>query len=226
MDKNQENHFDQYAYDWWNKAGYYKLLHKLNPVRVEYIESKYNLKGKKILDVGCGGGLLTEELHKKGAVVTGIDSSAKSIKIAQQHAKQQNFDITYIHKSIFETSFLKEFDCIICFEMIEHIDFPNLLLEKILEISKDNSSLFLSTLNRNLKSFIFAKLIAEYLLEYVAKGTHQYSKFITPYELTKMIEENQYTLSSLDGLKFNPISESFLLTNNIDINYFLYAERK
>tara|TARA_Y100000768_G_scaffold320711_1_gene256561 strand:+ start:15319 stop:16035 length:717 start_codon:yes stop_codon:yes gene_type:complete len=226
MNENQENLFDEYAYDWWNKTGYYKLLHKLNPVRLQYIQSKFNLKGKKVLDIGCGGGLLTEELCKAGALVTGIDSSAKSIKIAQQHAKEHNYEINYINKSIFESSFSKKFDCIICFEMIEHINSPNLLLKKILEISKDNSSLFLSTLNRNLKSFIFAKLVAEYVLKYVPKGTHQYSKFITPYELTKMIEGNKFALNSLDGIKFNPLEESFLLSNNIDINYFLYAKRK
>ena len=226
MNNNQEDHFDQYAYDWWNKTGYYKLLHKLNPIRLKYIQSKYNIKGKKILDIGCGGGILTEELYKKGAIVTGIDSSAKSIKIAQHHAQEQDFNITYINESIFESSFIKEFDCIICFEMIEHIDTPSYLLKKILEVSKDDSSLFLSTLNRNLKSFIFAKLIAEYILNYVPKGTHQYYKFLTPYELTQMIEENKYVLNDLDGLKFNPIDESFSLSNNIDINYFLYAERQ
>ncbi len=226
MNINQEDHFDQYAYDWWNKAGYYKLLHRLNPIRLKYIQSKYNLSEKRVLDIGCGGGLLSEELCKNGAIVTGIDSSSKSIKIAKQHAKEQGLDITYINESIFKSSFVKEFDCIVCFEMIEHIESPNLLFKKILEISKKDSSLFLSTLNRNLKSFIFAKLIAEYILEYVPKGTHQYSKFITPYELSKMLEENEYILNTLDGLKFNPINESFALTNDIDINYFLYAERQ
>tara|TARA_B100001057_G_scaffold495499_1_gene594657 strand:- start:4 stop:684 length:681 start_codon:yes stop_codon:yes gene_type:complete len=226
MDKNQEGHFDHYAYDWWNKAGYYKLLHKLNPIRLEYIQSNYDLKGKRILDIGCGGGLLTEELHKKGAIVTGIDSSAKSIKIAKQHAKEQNFDITYINESVFDSSFEKKFDCIICFEMIEHIDMPNDLVKKILEISNKDTSLFLSTLNRNLKSFVFAKLIAEYVLKYVPKGTHQYSKFITPYELTKIIEQNQYQLNRIDGLTFNPINESFFLSDNIDINYFIHAKRQ
>tara|TARA_Y100000768_G_scaffold387249_1_gene377944 strand:+ start:656 stop:1336 length:681 start_codon:yes stop_codon:yes gene_type:complete len=226
MKENQEDHFDQYAYDWWNKAGYYKLLHKLNPIRLDYIESNYSLKGKKVLDIGCGGGLLTEELHKKGAIVTGIDSSSKSIKIAKKHAEEQSFNITYLNESVFNSSFSQQFDCVVCFEMIEHIDMPNLLLEKILEISKDNSILFLSTLNRNLKSFIFAKILAEYVLKYVPKGTHQYSKFITPYELTKMIESNHYSLKSLDGLKFNPLNESFSISENIDINYFLYAQRQ
>ena len=226
MNNNQEDLFDQYAYDWWNKTGYYKLLHKLNPIRLKYIQSKYNIKGKKILDIGCGGGILTEELYKKGALVTGIDSSHKSINIAKKHAKEQGFKINYLNESVFNTTFKKEFDCIICFEMIEHINSPNDLLKKIFEVSKDNSSLFLSTINRNLKSFIFAKLFAEYILNYVPKGTHQYSKFITPYELTQKIEENEYKLESIDGLKFNPINESFSLSNDVDINYFLYAERQ
>jgi len=225
MNNNHEDLFDQYAYDWWNKTGYYKLLHKLNPIRLEYIESKYKIKGMKILDIGCGGGILTEELYKKGAHVTGIDASSKSIKIAQQHAKEQGFDITYTNQSIFDSSFKNKFDCVICFEMIEHIDAPNDLLKKIYEISKDDSSLFFSTINRNLKSFIFAKLVAEYLLNYVPKGTHQYSKFITPYELTNMIEKKKYKLKNIDGLKYDPINESFSLSDNTDINYFLYAER-
>lgn len=226
MNNNQEDIFDQYAYDWWNKTGYYKLLHKLNPIRLKYIQSKYNIKGKKILDIGCGGGILTEELYKKGAFVTGIDSSHKSINIAKKHAKEQGFKIDYLNESVFNTTFKKEFDCIICFEMIEHINSPSDLLKKIFEVSKDNSSLFLSTINRNLKSFIFAKLFAEYILNYVPKGTHQYSKFITPYELTQKIEENEYKLTGLDGLKFNPIDESFSLSDDLDINYFLYAERQ
>jgi len=226
MNNNQEDLFDQYAYDWWNKTGYYKLLHKLNPIRLKYIQSKYNIKGKKILDIGCGGGILTEELYKKGALVTGIDSSHKSINIAKKHAKEQGFKINYLNESVFNTTFKKEFDCIICFEMIEHINSPNDLLKKIFGVSKDNSSLFLSTINRNLKSFIFAKLFAEYILNYVPKGTHQYSKFITPYELKQKIEENEYKLKGLDGLKFNPINESFSLSDDVDINYFLYAERQ
>ena len=111
MNNNQEDLFDQYAYDWWNKTGYYKLLHKLNPIRLKYIQSKYNIKGKKILDIGCGGGILTEELYKKGALVTGIDSSHKSINIAKKHAKEQGFKINYLNESVFNATFKKEFDC-------------------------------------------------------------------------------------------------------------------
>mgnify|MGYP001464283771 FL=1 len=222
---NQESHFDEFAYDWWNKSGHYKLLHRLNPIRLKYILSRCNLNGKKVLDIGCGGGILSEELCKHGAKVTGIDSSSKSISIAKQHAKQNNYDIKYINKSIFEITDLDIYDFVICFEMIEHISEPNDLIKKIKEHSSKKSGLFLSTINRNLKSFVLAKIMAEYILNYVPKGTHQYAKFITPYELTKMLEKNSYKLNDISGLNFNPLDESFHLSSNTDINYFLYAEK-
>jgi len=228
MDKkelNQESHFDEFAYDWWNKSGHYKLLHRLNPIRLQYILSKCNLNKKKVLDIGCGGGILSEELCKQGAKVTGIDSSSKSISIAKQHAEQNNYDIKYINKSIFEITDLGIYDFVICFEMIEHINKPNDLIKKIKEHSSKNSGLFLSTINRNLKSFMLAKIMAEYVLNYVPKGTHQYAKFITPYELTKMLENYNYRLNDISGLNFNPLDESFHLSSNTDINYFLYAEK-
>ena len=224
-ESNQESHFDEFAYDWWNKSGHYKLLHRLNPIRLEYILSKCNINDKRVLDIGCGGGILAEQLHKQGAVVTGIDSSSKSITIARQHAKEQNYDIEYINKSIFDITDCNSFDFIVCFEMIEHIDKPNELIKKINEISAKKSGLFLSTINRNLKSFVLAKIMAEYVLNYVPRGTHQYAKFITPYELTKMLENNNYNLNGMSGLDFNPIDGSFILSNNTDINYFMYAEK-
>ena len=228
MDKkelNQESHFDEFAYDWWNKSGHYKLLHRLNPIRLQYILSKCNLNNKKVLDIGCGGGILSEELCKQGAEVTGIDSSSKSISIARQHAEQNNYDIKYINKSIFKITDLGIYDFVVCFEMIEHINEPNDLIKKIKEHSSKKSGLFLSTINRNLKSFMLAKIMAEYVLNYVPKGTHQYAKFITPYELTKMLENNNYKLNDISGLNFNPLEESFNLSSNTDINYFLYAEK-
>ena len=228
MDKkelNQESHFDEFAYDWWNKSGHYKLLHRLNPIRLEYILSKCSLNKKNVLDIGCGGGILSEELCKQGAKVTGIDSSSKSISIAKQHAEQNNYDIKYINKSIFEITDLGTYDFIICFEMIEHINEPNDLIKKIKELSSKKSGLFLSTINRNLKSFMLAKIMAEYILNYVPRGTHQYAKFITPYELTKMLENNNYKLNDISGLNFNPLDEAFHLSSNTDINYFLYAEK-
>ena len=222
---NQRNVFDEYAYDWWNKTGHHKLLHKLNPLRLEYISSRLEIKNKKILDIGCGGGILSEELSKMGAKVTGIDFSKKSISIAKKHAQEENLDIEYINGSILDISNLGKYDCIICFEMIEHIHEPKRLIEKIESVSQKKSHLFMSTINRNLKSFIFAKIFAEYILEVVPKGTHQYSKFVTPYELSMMLEKTKFNISSIDGILFNPINESFALDKNTDVNYFLYAEK-
>jgi 2-polyprenyl-6-hydroxyphenyl methylase/3-demethylubiquinone-9 3-methyltransferase len=224
-DQNQESLFDEYAYDWWNKSGHYKLLHKLNPIRLKYILSKCNLNGKDILDIGCGGGLLSEELSKNGANVTGIDSSKKSISIATQHAKEKNLAIEYKNKSIFDLEETKSFDYIVCFEMIEHISNPDMLINKINKITKSQSMIFLSTINRNLKSFILAKIMAEYILNYVPKGTHQYEKFITPYELTSLLEGHNFKVENIDGLSFNPLEESFSISSDTYINYFINAKK-
>ena len=222
---NQEDLFDEYAYDWWNKTGNYKLLHNLNPLRLEYISSRLEIKNKKILDIGCGGGILSEELSKMGAKVTGIDSSKKSINIAKKHAKEQGLEIEYINGSILDASSLGSYDCVVCFEMIEHIHEPKKLIEKIGTITQKKSQLFISTINRNLKSFIFAKIFAEYILNVVPRGTHQYAKFITPYELNNMLEQHNFNINSIDGILFNPINESFALGNDTEVNYFLHAEK-
>ncbi len=222
---NQEALFDEYAYDWWNKTGNHKLLHKLNPLRLQYISSRLEIKDKKILDIGCGGGILSEELSKMGARVTGIDSSKKSINIAKKHAKEQDLEIEYINGSILDESSLGDYDCVVCFEMIEHIHEPKKLIKKIGAITQKKSHLFMSTINRNLKSFIFAKIFAEYILNVVPRGTHQYAKFITPYELNNMLEQHNFNISSIDGISFNPINESFALGNNTEVNYFLHAKK-
>ena len=222
---NQEKLFDEYAYDWWNKTGNYKLLHKLNPLRLEYISSRIEIKNKKVLDIGCGGGILSEELCKMGAKVTGIDSSKKSINIAKKHAKEQDLEIEYINASILDASNLGDYDCVVCFEMIEHVHEPKKIIEKIGTITQKKSHLFMSTINRNLKSFIFAKIFAEYILNVVPRGTHQYAKFITPYELHNILEEHNFKTSSIDGILFNPINESFTLGNDTEVNYFLHAKK-
>mgnify|MGYP001314261973 CR=1 FL=1 len=225
INNNQENHFDEYAFDWWNKTGNYELLHNLNPCRLEYILSRFELKNKKILDVGCGGGIFSEELSKFGAKVTGIDSSTKSVNIAKQHAKENNLDIEYINGSILDIENLEKYDCIVCFEMIEHINEPNKLIEKIESLSTKGTHLFMSTINRNIKSFIFAKVMAEYILKFVPLGTHQYAKFVTPYEINELLEINDFKLKSIDGIAFNPVSKSFKLSKNPDINYFIHAQK-
>ena len=225
QDNNQESHFDEYAFDWWNKTGNYKLLHNLNPLRLDYVSSRFELRSKKILDIGCGGGIFSEELSRYGAKVTGIDSSKKSVNIAKQHAKENNLDIEYRNGSVLDMKDLQKYDCIVCFEMIEHINEPIRLIEKIDSMSSKGTHLFMSTINRNLKSFIFAKIMAEYVFKIVPLGTHQYSKFVTPYELDTLLGTKGFELKSIDGISFNPISESFSISKNPDINYFIHAQK-
>jgi 2-polyprenyl-6-hydroxyphenyl methylase/3-demethylubiquinone-9 3-methyltransferase len=139
--------------------------------------------------------------------------------------KRKNLAIEYKNKSIFDLEETKCFDYVICFEMIEHINYPDMLIDKINKITKNQSMIFLSTINRNLKSFILAKIVAEYVLNYVPKGTHQYGKFITPYELTSLLEGYNFKVENIDGLSFNPLEESFSITKNTNINYFINAKK-
>ena len=199
--------FDKYAYEWWNKRGPYKLLHNLTPLRLKYIKDQVDLKNKRILDIGCGGGLLCEALYDAGAIVYGLDASKKTIEIARNHASERDIDITYICESF--DNFVKKndqkFDHVVCFEMIEHVDDQNQLVADIGTLLNKKSKVFFSTINRNLMSFVFAKLLAEYVFNIVPKNTHTYDKFIKPSELNRMLEKNSFKADDITGVKFNPI---------------------
>ena len=223
---NQEDLFDEYAYDWWNKTGNYKLLHKLNPLRLEYILSRLEIKNKKILDIGCGGGILSEELSKMGAKGTGIDSSKKSIIIAKEHAKEQDLEIEYINGSILDVSNLGEYDCVVCFEMIEHIHDQKKLIKKIGNISQKKSHLFMSTINRNLKSFIFAILGAEYILNILPQGTHEFEKLIKPSEMKDYIDRASLVFEEVKGMSYLPFLDIVRLTDDPSVNYIIHATKK
>ena len=220
--------FDKYAYEWWNKRGPYKLLHNLTPLRLKYIQDQVDLKNKRILDIGCGGGLLCEALYDVGAIVYGLDASKKTIEIARNHANERGLDITYICDSF--DNFVKKndqkFDHVICFEMIEHVDDQNQLVADIETLLNKKSKVFFSTINRNLMSFVFAKLLAEYVFNIVPKNTHTYDKFIKPSELNRMLEINSFKTDDITGVKFNPIRQDFLLSDFNKINYFLTASKK
>ena len=220
--------FDKYAYEWWNKRGPYKLLHNLTPLRLKYIQDQVDLKNKRILDIGCGGGLLCEALYEEGAIVYGLDASEKTIEIARNHASERGLDITYICESF--DDFVKKndqkFDHVVCFEMIEHVDDQNQLVADIGTLLNKKSKVFFSTINRNLMSFVFAKLLAEYVFNIVPKNTHTYDKFIKPSELNRMLEKNSFKTDDITGVKFNPIRQDFLLSDFNKINYFLTASKK
>jgi len=228
MSSNKEEieNFDKYAHEWWNKRGPYKLLHNLTPVRVEYIKEYTDFKNKKILDIGCGGGLLSEVMAEAGGDVTGIDASKETIKIAKNHAKEKKLKIDYKKNTLEE--FIKtnkqKYDFVICFEMIEHVSNQDNLIKNLLKVCKKDSKVFFSTINRNVLSFIFAKIIAEYVLHLVPKNTHTYEKFIKPSELNMLLENNGFKTIDITGVKFNPLSQSFKLSSFTEINYFLSAE--
>ncbi len=228
LDKKEISNFDEHAHEWWNKRGPYKLIHNLTPLRMEYITNQITLEDMEILDIGCGGGILAEELSKKGANVTGIDASEKTIEIAKQHSQENNLKINY-ECSTLENHLKKskkKYDSIICFELIEHVPDQLKLINDISKVSKKGSKLFLSTINRNIVSFLFAKVIAEYILKIVPQGTHQYEKFIKPSELNKILEKSNYKTIDIKGVKLNPIDFTFSFSSITKINYFMTSTKQ
>tara|TARA_Y100000992_G_scaffold297288_1_gene260680 strand:+ start:838 stop:1536 length:699 start_codon:yes stop_codon:yes gene_type:complete len=231
MDINQDikevENFENHAHQWWNKRGPYKLIHNLTPLRLNYLENITKIENTKILDIGCGGGLLSEELTKKGASVTGIDASEKTIKIAKNHAKENNLKIEYIHTTLdqYIKSSKKKFDIVICFELIEHVPDAAKLIENISSVINKKGYIFLSTINRNILSFIFAKVLAEYVFNIVPQGTHQYKRFIKPFELYELLGNSKFKTEDITGVKFNPIDSSFSFSSFNKINYFLSAKK-
>ncbi len=227
VDKNEIDNFDQHASEWWNPRGPYKMLHKLNPLRLKYIGDKIDISGKTVLDIGCGGGILSEELSKKGATVYSIDASEKTIRIAKDHAKESNLEINYQCCTL--DQFIKKnkikFDCIICFELIEHVPDPQQLLSDISKIAKKDSDLFLSTINRNIESFLLAKVVAEYILRIVPKGTHEYDKFLKPSEVSSILTGLNFKIDEIKGMILNIFTNDFELSKFTNINYFVHAKK-
>jgi 2-polyprenyl-6-hydroxyphenyl methylase/3-demethylubiquinone-9 3-methyltransferase len=225
--------FSQYAEDWWNPDGAFRPLHRLNPVRLAYVRdracayfgrptgSRQSLKGLKILDVGCGGGLLAEPLARLGGAVTGIDASKETIAIANQHAKAMRLAINYHVSSVEELARKKmRYDLITALEVIEHVADVDSFLAGLTALLKPGGLLIMSTLNRTPKSFLLGIVAAEYILGWIPRGTHDWKKFIRPSELVKRLEENGLRASDLTGLIFNPLRGEFeLRKDDLDVNY-------
>lgn len=228
IDEKEINNFDSFAHQWWNKRGPYKLIHNLTPLRLDYIQKHLDIKNSNILDIGCGGGILAEELTDKGANVTGLDASKKTIKIANDHAKEKGFNINYLNTSLEEhiKKNNQKYDGIVCFELIEHVPDQLKLIQDISSICKKGTRVFLSTINRNIISFALAKIMAEYILNIVPEGTHQYKKFIKPSELAKMLEMADLNIDNIKGVKLNPFDYSFTYSSITKINYFMTATKK
>ncbi|MCL2566654.1 MAG: bifunctional 2-polyprenyl-6-hydroxyphenol methylase/3-demethylubiquinol 3-O-methyltransferase UbiG [Alphaproteobacteria bacterium] len=221
--------FSSIAEDWWKDGGKFKILHNFNKVRVDYIAdilNQHNLSNIEILDVGCGGGILSESFAKLGYKITGIDASSASIAAAKKHAEENSLNIEYIN--ILPEDFLaqnphKKFKVIFVMEIIEHVNSAIDFLNTVSQFLEEGGLLFFSTINRNLKSLILAKWTAEYILNWVPKGTHDHAKFLKPAELNNMLVKNSVKIADVKGIKLHPLSRDWKISNIPDINYIGYA---
>jgi len=231
IDKIEIEKFSKLAKDWWNPNGKFKPLHLFNPPRIKFIKEKlishFNLnqneekplKKLKILDIGCGGGLLCEPLNRLGATITGIDASYNNIEVAKLHSKEMDLNIEYIYCSPENLNLNNEFDVILNMEVIEHVPDTNLFIKNCYKLIKKKGIMFVATINRNLKSYLFAILGAEYILRWLPIGTHDWNKFLTPQDLEIITNKNNFITDDLVGMKFNLFLKKWYQTNDTSINY-------
>ena len=230
INKKEIEKFSKIAAEWWDPNGKFKPLHKFNPVRIKYIKDniikKFNLNSSNkplktinILDIGCGGGLLSEPMSRLGANVVGIDASKKNIEVAKFHAKKNKLRINYICASPEILKIQKKFDVILSMEIVEHVEDINFFIKKSSELLKKNGLMFIATLNKTLKSYMFAIVGAEYILKWLPIGTHDWNKFIKPDELIKITKINNLKLEKLDGINFDLLTSEWNLSSNNSVNY-------
>ena len=230
INKKEIEKFSKIAAEWWNPNGKFKPLHKFNPIRIKYIKDniikKFNLNSSNkplktinILDIGCGGGLLSEPMSRLGANVVGIDASKKNIEVAKFHAKKNKLKINYICASPEILKIQKKFDVILSMEIVEHVEDINFFIKKSSELLKKNGLMFIATLNKTLKSYLFAIVGAEYILKWLPIGTHDWNKFIKPDELIKITKINNLRLEKLDGMNFDLLTNEWNLSSNNSVNY-------
>jgi 2-polyprenyl-6-hydroxyphenyl methylase/3-demethylubiquinone-9 3-methyltransferase len=219
--------FSDVAHHWWDINSEFRPLHEINPLRLEWIHALAPLNGKKVIDVGCGGGILAESMAKKGADVTGIDLSQKALNVADLHSLESGLAIRYHHIAAENMAQLEpnEFDVVTCMEMLEHVPDPASIVKACAQLVKPGGLVFFSTLNRNPKSYLHAILGAEYLLQMLPKGTHDYSKFITPAELASAIRQADLELLTLRGMSYNPLTKMYSLNSDTSVNYLAACRR-
>ena len=223
VDPSEVEKFNQIAHKWWDPTSEFKPLHDINPLRLNFINQNCPLMDKKVLDVGCGGGILSESMAQLGAKVTGLDQSDIAIKIAQLHSKENNLSIDY--KLLNIEDFIKKtkikFDVITCLEMVEHVPNPASIIEACSKLLKKNGRLYLSTINRNQKAFLFAIIGAEYVLKMLPKGTHQYDKFIRPDEIKTWSTRYGLKITDIKGMSYNPFLKTYSLGKDVSVNYLM-----
>lgn len=219
--------FATHAHQWWDSSGEMRTLHQINPLRLSYIKQKATLAGIKAIDIGCGGGILTESLAKEGAEATGIDLNKSLISVAKLHQHESGTNNEYLCISAEQMALERpdHYDVVTCLELLEHVPDPLAIITACATLVKPGGKLFFSTINRNLKSYLFAILGAEYILKLLPKSTHDYAKFIRPSELHAWIRQAHLIPKETRGITYNPLTKEFKLADDISINYLFYAEK-
>jgi 2-polyprenyl-6-hydroxyphenyl methylase/3-demethylubiquinone-9 3-methyltransferase len=220
--------FSALAARWWDPGSEFKPLHAINPLRLDWIDSlSGGLAGKRVLDIGCGGGILAESMAARGATVTGIDLAEKSLKVARLHSLESGIKVEYRHIAAEALAAAEPgtYDVVTCMEMLEHVPDPASIVDACARLVKPGGKVYFSTLNRNLKSFLFAIVGAEYVLNLLPKGTHSYAKFLRPSELAGAARQVGLEVTAVKGLEYNPISDVYKLSGNTSVNYLLATER-
>lgn len=227
VDQNELNNFNQQAHTWWDLTGEFGALHKINPFRLDFIKQHQQIENKAVLDIGCGGGILTESLAQAGANAKGIDLAEAVITVAKLHALETQTTVEYqlISAEAHAQAHPESYDFVTCMEMLEHVPDPQSIIQAAADSVKPNGWVFFSTLNRNYKSYLLAIVAAEQVLNLVPKGTHTHQKFITPAELSAMARQAGLTLKSGAGIDYNPLFNHYGLSKNLSINYLLAFQK-
>jgi 2-polyprenyl-6-hydroxyphenyl methylase/3-demethylubiquinone-9 3-methyltransferase len=227
IDPGEVAKFDRQAAHWWDPEGEFKPLHEINPLRLDYLEARTALAGSKVLDVGCGGGLLSEGMAKRGASVTGIDLSEGALAVARLHLLESGLEIVYRHVSAEQLAAEQpgEFDVVTCMELLEHVPDPESLVAACSKLLRPGGRAFFSTINRNPKAYLFAILGAEYVLGLLPKGTHRYERFIRPSELAAWLRRAGLDLEETAGMGYNPLTRQYFLTTDVSVNYLACTTR-
>ncbi|MCP5220065.1 MAG: bifunctional 2-polyprenyl-6-hydroxyphenol methylase/3-demethylubiquinol 3-O-methyltransferase UbiG [Zoogloeaceae bacterium] len=226
-DPSELQKFGDMAHHWWDPESEFRPLHEINPLRLDWIESHLPLQGKTVLDVGCGGGLLSEGMAARGAEVTGIDLGEKALSVAKLHLHESGLKVDYrlISAEAMALEMPAHFDAVTCLEMLEHVPDPASIVKACATLVKPGGHVFFSTLNRNPKSYLLSVIGAEYLLRMLPRGTHDYAKFIKPSELARHCRSNDLALGELTGLTYNPLTRVYSLSKDTDVNYLMHTRR-
>jgi 2-polyprenyl-6-hydroxyphenyl methylase/3-demethylubiquinone-9 3-methyltransferase len=227
VDQSEIAKFSALAHRWWDPNSEFKPLHAINPLRLNWIKSFVNLEGKKVVDIGCGGGILAESIAQSGADTTGIDLSEKALKVAELHALEVGANLTYraISAEDLAQEQAEQYDVVTCMEMLEHVPDPASVVRACAALCKPGGTLFFSTLNRNPKSYLFAIIGAEYVLRLLPKGTHEYAKFIKPSELVTFTRDARLDLLGMKGLGYNPLTQVYSLNDDVGVNYMIAVQK-